>query len=83
MKSEYKSYTGTDFPAPNKTPSKSKEAKPAQKEKIVKQKPAAKEKKPVDVKVNQVLFRFLIFIYLSFEGRGRWIEKTNQIRFGI
>ncbi|KAJ8944960.1 hypothetical protein NQ318_013108 [Aromia moschata] len=50
LKAEYKKVTGTDFPAPAKTPSKSKEnkASAAPKEKVVKQKPAAKEKKPVD-----------------------------------
>lgn len=52
LKAEYKAYTGSDFPAPNKAQSKpKKEAKAAAipKEKVAKQKPAAKEKKATDV----------------------------------
>lgn len=49
LKALYKSLTGRDFPVQNRAPSKPKESKPvAAKEKVAKQKPSAKEKKPVD-----------------------------------
>ncbi|KAJ8980177.1 hypothetical protein NQ317_011422 [Molorchus minor] len=50
LKAEYKTVTGTEFPVPGKTPSKAKENKTpaAPKEKVAKQKSAAKEKKPTE-----------------------------------
>lgn len=51
LKAEYKNATGTDFPVAGRTPTKPKEAKQPKEEKVkqAKQKPAQKEKKPVDV----------------------------------
>lgn len=51
LKAEYKTLTGTDFPAPGKAPAKpAKESKAAApKEKPAKQKAAVKEKRPVEV----------------------------------
>ncbi|XP_018579674.1 bifunctional glutamate/proline--tRNA ligase [Anoplophora glabripennis] len=48
LKAEYKNVTGNDFPAATRAPAKTKDNKPDQKEKVSKQKPAAKEKKPAD-----------------------------------
>ncbi|XP_074027414.1 glutamyl-prolyl-tRNA synthetase isoform X2 [Leptinotarsa decemlineata] len=55
LKEEYKNLTGTDFPVSGRTPAKPKENKPlsAQKEKVVKQKAATKEKKSVDIGVEE------------------------------
>uniref|UniRef100_A0A6P7FFN4 Bifunctional glutamate/proline--tRNA ligase n=1 Tax=Diabrotica virgifera virgifera TaxID=50390 RepID=A0A6P7FFN4_DIAVI len=50
LKVEYKNLTGTDFPVAGRTPKETKPAAP--KEKVVKQKPAAKEKKPEVVEAN-------------------------------
>lgn len=49
LKAQYKTLTGTDFPTGGKTPSK-----PKEKEKVAKQKPAVKEKKPVDAEDSTV-----------------------------